>query len=175
MTATTNLQTYARAITMIALWLLFAGDATAQLSEMELHKLLDTRSWSTEEMNRLEKGGEVVVRAIETNKKKGEIASLGVLKIRDLPPISMTEFRRSLSQKGSDAKKASGPFSDPPVKEDLSALELEEEAITQLQKCDIGRCDLNLSAEMIRGVTASSIRTESASSMMACSRPRITI
>jgi hypothetical protein len=133
--------------TLVAILFLFQTVNAVQLPESDLQKMLGSRTWTTEELTALE-NGQVVVRPILTADKQ-EIASMGVLRMRNLPQVSMIEFRGSLSQKGSDAKRAGGRFSDPPTIEDLGALELEKETIEQLQKCSIGSCDLNLSAEAI--------------------------
>ena len=84
--------------------------AVGQLLEIDLHRLVGVHEWSPEEESSLEKG-EVVVRSLET-KEKLELASIGILRIRELPPISMDKFRQCLSQKTSDAKKAGRRFSN---------------------------------------------------------------
>lgn len=138
---------FARCLRIIISGLLFFQIVNAQLVEKDLHKMIDAGSWSSEELGNLQKGN-IVVRSLETEDRQ-EIASIGILRITNMPRISMSAFRESLSQKGSDSKKAGGGFSDPPTLEDLRNLELDKESIEQLQKCVIGKCDLNLSAEMI--------------------------
>ena len=139
---------FARCLRIIIGGLVFFQIVNAQVSEKDLHKMIDAGSWSSEEMGNLQKGN-IVVRSLETEGRH-EIASIGILRITNLPRISMSAFRESLSQKGSDSKKGGGSFSDPPTLDDLRDLELDKESIEQLQKCTVGKCDLNLSAEMIR-------------------------
>ncbi len=122
--------------------------ASGQLLEKDLRKMIDTDSWSSEERSALD-SGEVVVRSLET-KEKQELAAIGILRISDLPRISMSAFRESLSQKRSNEKKAGGRFSDPPTGDDLRDLTLEPDTIAQLKKCTVGKCDLNMPAQMIK-------------------------
>jgi hypothetical protein len=128
--------------------LVFLQTADAQLVEKDVRKMIGIDAWSPEELSALEKG-EPVVRSLET-KEKQELAAIGVVRISNLPPISMNAFRSSLSQKQTDEKIAGGPFSDPPTADDLRDLTLEPDTIAQLQKCTVGKCDLNLPAQMIR-------------------------
>lgn len=138
----------ANALAIIFAGLLFFQTISAQLLENSFHKIINAHAWSSEELTDL-MNGEVVVRSLETTEKQ-ELASIGVLRIINLPRISMSTFRESLSQKGSGPMKAGGRFSDPPMMDDLRDLELSKNSVEQLRKCTIGKCDLNLSAEAIR-------------------------
>ncbi|HEX6127290.1 MAG TPA: hypothetical protein VFZ23_18105 [Pyrinomonadaceae bacterium] len=133
---------------LIASGLLLPHLAGAQLVERDLLKMIGTETWSKAELKSLEKG-DAVVRALETNSKQ-ELSTIGIVRIKDLPPVSMQTFRQSLDQKGNDTRKAGGRFSEPAMPDDLLDLELDDDAIRQLSKCSVGRCDLNLSAAMIR-------------------------
>lgn len=110
--------------------------------------MIDADSWSPEEQSALERG-EIVVRSLQA-KEKQEIAAVGVLRIANLPRITMSAFRKSLSQSSSDEKIAGGRFSDPPTADDLRDLTPEPDTVAQLKKCKVGKCDLNMSAQMIR-------------------------
>ena len=132
---------------IVVVVLLFFPTIPAQLRETDLRKLIAAGTWSPDELKALE-NGDVVVRSLQTGMKQ-ELASIGILRIKNLPPVSMDKLRESLSQRGSDEKKTGGQFSEPPTLDDLRPLELETDAIDQLQKCSVGRCDLNLSAKMI--------------------------
>jgi hypothetical protein len=134
-------------ILILALAFLQTG-GIGQLREKDLLKSIGIDAWSPEELSALERG-EPVVRSLET-KEKQELAAIGVVRISNLPPISMNAFRDSLSQKRADEKIAGGRFSDPPMADDLRDLELEPDTIAQLQKCTVGKCDLNLPAQMIK-------------------------
>ena len=138
---------YVRSLGVIVLGLLLIPTATAQVLEGDLRKIIGIHAWSPEEQNALEQG-EIVVRSLETAEKQ-ELAAIGILRIRNLPAISMDKFRASLSQKNNEERMSGGRFSDPPTADDLGTFELETEAIDQLKKCSVGKCDLNLSAEMI--------------------------
>ena len=131
-----------------AVVLLFAIlPAPAQLAEKDLYELIGTSRWSDAEIEALQ-NSEPVARSIRTDDKQ-EIATFGILRIRGLPSISMSTFRDSLKQKGSGPRKRGGRFSEPPSLTDLQTLELDSDSIMRLSRCSIGKCDLNLSAEMI--------------------------
>lgn len=126
---------------------LFVRDVVAQIADAEIRRLIRTESWSPGEILALEKG-DAVVRSLETRDKQ-ELATLGAVRIRNLPAISMEMFRRSLDQKSESAMTVGGRFSQPPVLADLSELQLDDETIAQLNGCAVRRCDLNLSAHAI--------------------------
>jgi hypothetical protein len=110
--------------------------------------MIDVDSWSAAEQSSLDRG-EIVVRSLPT-KEKQELAAIGILRITNLPQISMSAFRESLSLRRNDEKIAGGAFSSPPTPNDLSDLALEKGTVAQLQKCVVGKCDLNMPAQMIK-------------------------
>lgn len=122
--------------------------AGGQIPEKDFYKMIAAAGWLPEELKAIE-NGETVVRSVET-KEKQELATIGILRIKGLPAVSMAAFREALSQQGGGSMKAGGMFGDPPSVDDLRELHLDKDSIEQLRKCTIGDCDLNLSAEMIR-------------------------
>jgi hypothetical protein len=132
----------------ISLIPLLFSSVFAQLTEKSLRKIIGVRTWSAEELVKLEKR-QPVVRSIRTNDKQ-EVLTVGVLKISDLQPISMSGFRGSLKQNGRGPRKAGRRFSPEPSFDDLDGLELEKDSLDQLSKCAVAECDLNLSATAIR-------------------------
>jgi hypothetical protein len=147
MKETSNYRPRSRISVIVVFVLFFVHMIPAKLPERDFHRIVGAHRWTLEELNTLAKG-EILVRPLETDVKE-ELASIGVLRIRNLPAISMDKFRECLSQKGHEERTRSGTFSEPPTLDDLRTLELEPDAIEQLQRCTVGRCDLNLSAKMI--------------------------
>ena len=143
----TQRRTHVRGLGIFVFGLLFIHTVAGQVLERDLLRIIGVDAWSPEERVALEKG-EVVVRSLETAGKQ-ELAAIGILRIRNFPAVSMDKFRESLSQKNNEERMSGGRFGDPPRIEDLYILELEADALDELKKCTVGRCDLNLSAEMI--------------------------
>lgn len=127
--------------------LLLSQTGNAQVPVNEFHRVIAIDSWSPQELKALE-NGKPVVRAIESRDKQ-ELASIGIVRIKNAPQVSMQMFRASLDQKSSDAMKHGGRFGSPPTIEDLRGLELDDDTVRQLRSCAVGDCDLNLSADSI--------------------------
>lgn len=145
--ALADLMSFKFAIVLVLPFLLNHA-AHAQISEPAFRKLIAIESWSHEELAAFERG-DAVARPLETSEKQ-ELATIGVIWLRNLPPVSMRVFRESLSQKDSSAVIAGGRFSQPPRIDDLNDLEVDGDAIEDLRECRVASCDLNLSAEMIK-------------------------
>ena len=126
----------------------FATNGLAQTTPDDFRSLLSASGLTQAELTALDKG-DVVVKSLTTGDKQ-EIATLAVLRLKDLPPVDMNTFRQSLSQKGTDGLKAGGRFSDPPTSGDLQSLELDDDTIEQLKECQPERCDIHLNNSMIR-------------------------
>lgn len=103
---------------------------------------------SEAEVAAMEKGELVVKRVKAANDQ--DVAVFGIVKIAELRPITMADFRESFSQRGNREMEGKGRFSDPPNISDLSKLELEDRDFDELRKCRIGDCDINMSATWIR-------------------------
>lgn len=139
-------------LTAAILLALVPGCLSAQMSESELGRALETKNWTVEEREALRRG-DPVVRSLPTSDKR-ESALVGVLRIPGLPAVSMQSFRESLSQKGSNAVHVGGRFGTPPTVTDVQNLRLDKKTVEALRKCAPGRCDINLSSSMITGLRA---------------------
>ncbi|HQX55414.1 MAG TPA: hypothetical protein PLP07_05765 [Pyrinomonadaceae bacterium] len=93
--------------------------------------------------------GKLIVKTLTTNDKE-VVAIVGIIRIKDLPSTSMSDFRSSITQRDNKTVRAGGKFSDPPTDQDLKDLDLEEKDLEALKKCVVGDCDMNMSAESIR-------------------------
>lgn len=132
-----------------AVAIVLAGPVTAQTNITEFRKLLaESAELSNEEFSSLE-SGKPVVKALSVVDKQ-EVAVIGVILIDPLPSITLEAFRDSMSQKNSPELNAQGRFSSPPSMLDLSGFELEDRDFKELQKCTLGNCDMNMSAEWIK-------------------------
>lgn len=136
---------------ILAIVALAAVPALGQITRDSLRAaLVRDAGFSAEEIAALETG-QKVVRTIETADKQ-ETAVCGVVRLDGLPEFTLDAFRSSLSPK---RERSIGPgerFSSPPEKDDLAELRLEAGDIEELKKCEVGNCDLNMSARMIRRV-----------------------
>jgi len=123
--------------------------ASAQSTVSKLEKLLRSdAAFQDSDFAALEKG-ETVVRSLKS-KEKREVSIYGVIKLRNVPEISLTELVEKLSQKENKTVIGYGLFGRPPVQDDLRALALEDRDLDDMRKCEVGDCDLKLSAAMIR-------------------------
>jgi hypothetical protein len=146
-TSTSSDSTYLRSLCIGLFGLLLFHTVGGQIADKDFRRMIGADAFTPDEKAAIEKG-EVVVRSLDS-KEKLEIATIGILRIDGLPPMSMEQFRDSLSQRTSDSRKGGGRFGEPPTEADVADLELDADTIAQLKKCAIGKCDLNLSAEMI--------------------------
>ena len=125
-----------------------AVTAAAQITEPEFREYLSKKATiNSDELAELDRGG-IVVKAIPASDKQ-EVTVAGVVRVKQLPTVTLREFRDSLSPKSSKEMDAKGRFSNPPVIGDLSGLELEERDFRELRKCIVGDCDVNMSADWI--------------------------
>jgi hypothetical protein len=121
--------------------------AVGQVKSADVNSLVNAELWSEKERADYAKG-EPVVRSLQTGDKQ-EVATVGVVRILGLPAGAMDTFRRSISPKSDIALHTGGKFGRPPTVADLKDLDLDEDTITQLRRCTVGRCDLNLSRTAI--------------------------
>lgn len=136
------------ALAATAVILYAAGPSVGQATSAQLREELVRYARFTEpEIAALEKG-EVVVKRVKTSDKR-DVAVFGIVRIAEVAPVSMAEFRESFSQRGNREMEGKGRFSDPPNIADLATLELEDRDFDELKKCRIGDCDINMSAKWI--------------------------
>ncbi|MBK9766738.1 MAG: hypothetical protein IPP63_06815 [Chloracidobacterium sp.] len=67
--------------------------------------------------------GKLIVKTLTTNDKE-VVAIVGIIRIKDLPSTSMSDFRSSITQRDNKTVRAGGKFSDPPTDQDLKDLDL---------------------------------------------------
>ncbi len=92
--------------------------------------------------------GETVVRSLKRDEKR-EVSICGVIKLQNMPEISLPALVEKLSQRTNKTVMKWGVFGNPPVADDLQTLELEDRDLDEMKKCEVGNCDLKLSADMI--------------------------
>lgn len=122
--------------------------AMGQVTNRDARALVHAELWSEKERADYEKGDPVVL-SLPTDDKQ-EVSTVGIVRVSELPGVAMEVFRRSLSPKSEENLRTGGKFSRPPVATDLKDLVLDEDTITELRSCTIGRCDLNLSSAAIK-------------------------
>ena len=126
----------------------FAAHPHMQIRSDTFRDLLSGEGLTPDELTALD-NREVVVKSLTTADKQ-EIATVAVVRMRDLPPVGMNTFRESLSQRKADALKAGGKFSDPPTLEDIRSVELDEDTFEELKECRTSDCDIHLTTAMIK-------------------------
>ncbi len=133
-----------------AAWFVIGSAAlTAQTAPTKLRALLiENAQLTTDEITALD-SGKVVVKALPTASKQ-ETVVIGILRLSDMSFADIAAFRESLAQKRGSERTSGSKFNLPPQIGDLAGLELEKKDLEELQKCVVGRCDMNLSAEAIR-------------------------
>ncbi|MBX3243309.1 MAG: hypothetical protein KF685_02435 [Acidobacteria bacterium] len=138
------------AFLMAAAWFVIGPAAlTAQTAPTKIRALLTESSQLTaDEITALD-SGKAVVKALPTANKQ-ETAVIGILRLSDMNFADIAIFRESLAQRRGSERTSGGKFSSPPQIDDLAGLELENKDFEELQKCVVGRCDMNLSANAIR-------------------------
>lgn len=136
----------------LAALLLSIPPLAAQRQDSDVRRVLGIDNWPPQTLNILDSQEPVV--QVLTPIRKGEIATLGVCRIRNLPVVSFRTFRESLDHKSGDTRKVGGKFGEQPTVEYVRELELDDETVDQLRRCAVGNCDLNLSSAMIARINA---------------------
>ena len=139
---------------VVAVCALFAAvPVMAQTSAAEFRKFLtDKAAFADQDLEILDKG-EIVIKMLPVADKQ-EIAVFGIVRVNVPGELGLSAFAESLSQRKDSSFKGGGKFSSPPVAADLKDLKNEDRDFQEMQKCVVGKCDLNLSAEMIRRLQA---------------------
>jgi hypothetical protein len=120
----------------------------AQTSIENFQKILRNQTnFTNDNFSSLEKG-ETVVKLLPVTDKK-EVAIFGIVRMINAPEVSLNEFRDSLAQKENKSLADSGIINVPPNLSEIQSLSLEKKEIEALKKCEVGKCDLKLSAAMI--------------------------
>jgi hypothetical protein len=92
--------------------------------------------------------GQVVARTLDA-KHRREVATLGVVRIRTTPATYVERLTDIVNFKRNENVLQIGTFSNPPQLADVAALSLEEADVKRLRDCQVGDCDVKLSAEAI--------------------------
>ena len=123
--------------------------ASAQLSKEKFVRLItDDAALSAGEITTLN-NGDFLVKVLKL-KDKRKVSVFGAVRLRDVQSIDLAAFREVLSQRDNRALLDGGRLSSPPVLQDLAALTLKDKDIESIKNCIVGKCDLKLSARMIR-------------------------
>jgi len=135
----------------ILLAILILGTASlvpAQVTGDDLRKALRTTAQFTDaEIESLDHG-EIVVKVLKS-KEKRQIGVFGIVRLQQVPGLSVVRFREALAQRSNKSVVTGGRFSSPPVIDDLRALKLDKSDLDDLKSCEPGNCKLKLPAEMI--------------------------
>ena len=140
---------------LIALRILFAvaifscvPSTPAQSSVSDFKTLLRKEAaFDEKDLAALDKG-EAVVRSLPSEEKR-EVSICGVIKLRDIGDMSLKPFVVKMSQHDDKTVLSWGKFSTPPVFADLRSLKLEDRDVEDMKNCEVGNCELKMSAAMI--------------------------
>ena len=136
------------AISTFLLILLNANNCFAINSFEEIKNyLINKTNLENNDLSQLE-NGKMVSKLLAVDNKK-EVAVFGVIPINTQPDLAFQAFQESLIRQSSKSSNDFGSFSNPPTPEDVQNLTLEDRDIEDLKKCEIGNCNVKLSAEMI--------------------------
>lgn len=92
--------------------------------------------------------GEVVSRTLDASDNR-EVATLGVARVRMTPEFYADRLGDIANFKKDEAVLQIGTFGDPPELRDVNGLTLEASDVRSLRGCQVGDCDVQLSAEAI--------------------------
>ena len=138
----------------VAVCALFAAVPTkAQTTASEFRKFLTEKAAFTDQELVAIDNGEIVIKMPAVSDKQ-EIAVFGIVRVNIPGELGLAAFAESLSQRKDSSFKGGGKLGSPPTIADLKDLKNEDRDFKEMQKCVVGKCDLNLSAEMIRRMQA---------------------
>lgn len=121
----------------------------AQTSKEEFQKILrEQMAFEASDFSDLEKGV-TIVKLLPVEDKR-EVAVGGIIRLKNLPAISLENFQNSLTQRNNKTIVDNSKLSVPPALEDFQSLELEKGDIEAMKKCALGNCNLKLPAAMIK-------------------------
>lgn len=102
---------------------------------------------SSAELSAIDRGEVVSKLPASTNAR--EVAAFGIIQVDADGDTLLSRFRNITNFKKSDQVLEIGKFSSPPALTDLAGLTLDREEALALRSCDVGRCDVRLSKEMM--------------------------
>lgn len=144
-----NIERLCSVIVFSILFFLIPSFSSAQNPVQKLQDILREKAdFNSEDFSVLEKG-EPVIKFLPT-KDKREVAICGVVRLQNVREISLKSFQDSLTQRNNKSLVDSGKFSDPPILEDIKSVEVEKNDIEAMKKCEVGKCDLKMSASMVK-------------------------
>ncbi len=124
------------------------ASTSAQISASDFNTLLRKEAaFDEKDLAALDRG-EAVVRSLPSEDKR-EVSVCGVIKLRDIGDMSLKSFVVKMSQQDDKTVLSWGKFSTPPVFDDLRSLKLEDRDVEDMKDCEVGECDLKMSAAMI--------------------------
>jgi hypothetical protein len=137
-----------RAGSFFFLFLITAGTCLAGTSVEEVRNHLTSRiELQASEFANLE-NGRLISKLLPAGNKR-EVAVFGLIPLKIQPDEAFQAFQESLVRQNGKTNGDFGYFSSTPRPEDLQNLILEDGDIEDLKKCQIGSCNVKLSAAMI--------------------------
>ncbi len=137
---------FSTTLTLIALLALHGG-AT---SDPARTFLMTGFGLSAADIGRLDRGG-VVSRSLE-GKNRRELATLGIVRINTSPSSYVERLTDISTFKRTDDVLQVGTFSNPPSREDVASLIVDEADLQRLRECRVEDCNVQLSADGIERV-----------------------
>jgi hypothetical protein len=139
-----------RALTLAVLLAVLASPARAGMPEDLRLFLAATIKFSDKELASVDKG-KVVTRQLPAT-DEGEIAAFGIVKVTATSDAFVELARNPRRLRAMDGVEQIGLFSNPPLVDDLAALDIPSQDISALKKCRPGACDVKLTQETIERV-----------------------
>jgi len=136
---------------LFAVWLvllLFVPATRAEDLPSWFQELLQKRLNVTEENLASLEHGETVTRVLRA-KEKREIDALGIVRVEASAQLFIHGFRDIVDFKKSSSVLQIGKFSNPPRLEDLNGLMLDPCCLDAIKNCETGKCDMQMSGEMM--------------------------
>lgn len=130
-----------------AIWIAVQAGYSQYSREAFRGSLREEAGLTAEELARLDRH-ELVVKMLPVSVKE-ETAVFGILRLADLPALTMRSFREGLDQNNTTDFEAGGTLSRPPVIRDLARLSFEDRDLDDLKACRVGDCKVKLPASMI--------------------------
>lgn len=120
----------------------------------DLGSVLTNRiGFSTHDLMKLE-NGEAIVRTVKQDDKR-EVMVVGAVQIRVETALILDAISDVEGMRLRESILAAGRFSSPPVPADVALLELPSQDIEALVDCEVGDCDIKLSADVLERLPAS--------------------
>lgn len=131
----------------LACLLLLSGSVIAQTAAPDLPDFLRAQAGFTDADFATVETGQSVAKILPSSDRR-EVAAIGVVRVLPRTDLFLQQYKAELLQPGKTVRQ-SGILGDPPALADLQTLTLERRDIEDIKNCEVGRCRVKLSAEMI--------------------------